>query len=316
MLSKVGIIPNGSVLAVTVLVFLAAMSFTYFMFATFMPRQKALAVLLGVSDDPDVEVKRVRKKVRTTSLGYFAKMAKNAQAAGVDIKERELIMFTFLAFIGGFMVGYVISRSIYTAVALSLVGIFVPRYVINRRKKKRLKIIEAQMEEQTTRLASILEAGRTLPQAIHSVAADAPAPFGDELRIMDREISLGTIPEEALQHMADRLDSKDVKYLSQATSITQRAGGNLSLILRDVAAEIRDRRTFREKVTSMTTQQRMSGYFLALMAPGVAALMQFLDPGYFGHFFSSPAGLIVIGYAGGSIAMGIFMIRKMIGVVE
>lgn len=86
--------------------------------------------------------------------------------------------------------------------------------------------------------------GRNLQQSFVLVAADTPAPLGDELRLCARRMEMGLEPSEATRDLVERTGVTALTMLSSAIAVNQETGGDLIVVLERLSTSVRDRLHF------------------------------------------------------------------------
>ena len=100
-------------------------------------------------------------------------------------------------------------------------------------------------------LAGSLSAGYSLPQALDNVAKEAGGPLGQEINRALLESRLGLPIEEALEAVAQRMESKDFHWVVMAIRINRQVGGNLAEVLTNVGKTLRERERLRRQVKTL-----------------------------------------------------------------
>ena len=85
------------------------------------------------------------------------------------------------------------------------------------------------------------------------------------------EARIGTDVSDALEHMAVRMDSENMRWTTMAIRIQREVGGNLAETLRTTAATLREREMLRRQVRALSAEGRLSAYVLVGL-PGAAAV--------------------------------------------
>jgi tight adherence protein B len=136
-----------------------------------------------------------------------------------------------------------------------------------------------------------------------------------------REVNLGLPFEQALNNMVRRVRSEDLELMTVAISIQYQVGGNLAEILDSIAFTIRERIRIKGEIKTLTAQQRMSGYVVALLPVGLLGVLTLIAPKFMEPMFMKPPELfglpmgVVILIAGGIfMAIGFMIIRKIVDI--
>ena len=131
----------------------------------------------------------------------------------------------------------------------------------NRRRKQ----FEALLPDTLQLLASTLRAGYSLMQGVEAVSQEVSEPMGRELRRVVTEARLGRPLEEALDGVADRMESGDFAWAVMAIRIQREVGGNLAELLVTVAETMTERERLRRDVNALTAEGKISAIVLGLL---------------------------------------------------
>jgi tight adherence protein B len=202
-----------------------------------------------------------------------------------------------------------------------VLGFWVPRFWLNRRKGKRLKAFNSNLADTITLVANALRAGSSFLQAIDMVVRETQPPISTEFARVIREVNLGLPLDEALANMTRRVRSDDLELMTTAIAIHHTVGGNLAEILDSIAFTIRERVRIKGEIRTLTAQQRMSGYvvgFLPLALVGILTLIapRFMDPMLRKppELFGLPAGMIILAIGGTMMLLGFVFIRRIVDI--
>lgn len=213
----------------------------------------------------------------------------------------------------GFVVGALRGGPLVGAMVAG-VFCFIPFFYMKRRQAKRKQAFAAQLPDVLTLLVGSLRAGYGLSQAIELLAREVPDPAATEFQRVVRSMSLGLPLQRALQLMAERVESDDFDLVVTAITVQYEMGGNLSTILENISSTIRERVRVLREVQVLTAQQRMTGNVLAGLPVFLAVALSFISPGYFEPFFEPGWPRILPLFAGGMIAIGFLIIRKIVDI--
>ncbi|MCP8969327.1 type II secretion system F family protein [Ectobacillus ponti] len=200
----------------------------------------------------------------------------------------------------------------YLNAAAAAAAFFVPVLYMKRRRHKRLQALSGQLIEALGTMANSMRAGFSFMQAMQLSGKEMPKPIGPEFARAVQEIGLGIPVEEALQSLVSRLPNRDLDVVVQAILAQRSSGGNLAELLETIEETIRGRVRVAEEMRTLTAQGRMSALVVTLLPVGLALYLATASPEYFGPMLHHPIGRIMLGAAGVSIAIGWFVIRKMI----
>jgi tight adherence protein B len=169
--------------------------------------------------------------------------------------------------------------------------------------KRRSKKFETQLPDVLTLVASSLSTGFSLLQALDAVAKDAAEPAAKEFSRALAETRIGADVGEALEHMATRMQSDNMKWTTMAIRIQREVGGNLAETLRTTAKTLREREELARHVRALSAEGRLSAYILMGLPIGIFFYTMKTNHDYVALLWTRPLGLAMLG--GGIISLGI-----------
>lgn len=259
---------------------------------------------------PDPLIKMADSVARDSDLG--AKVDARLEKAGWPLKAKEFIAITIMSGIGGLMVGSLLIQKPLFILIVGAGFASLPRMVLSRAMRKRLERLQSQLADTLMILASSLRAGHSFLQALDAVAKEMRDPGGAEFARVVGEIRLGRPVEEALNGLAERIDSDDFRWAMLAVNVQRDVGGNLAEVLDTVATTIRERDQIRRQVKVLAAEGKMSIHVLTALPFVVATYMALVRPEYIGLLFSTQVGLVMTIVASALLILGIFWMRKVV----
>jgi len=118
-------------------------------------------------------------------------------------------------------------------------------------------------------MAGSLRSGFSLPQAVDNAARDGEQPMAAELSRALAESRLGVDLEDALEGVAERMDSKDLSWTIMAIRISKEVGGNLAEVLLSTGETMRERARIQRQVKVLSAEGRLSAYVLLGLPIGI-----------------------------------------------
>jgi tight adherence protein B len=186
-------------------------------------------------------------------------------------------------------------------------------YLPSRRANKRIKQMQEQLPDALALMAASVEGGQTFQRAIDMYRRDARPPISDELDRVMAEVAVGSDLVVALENMAERSGVEDLKWAVEAVRIQQSTGGRLAPILHTLSNFMRTRQEVRREVQTLSAEGRMSGYVLFAIPIFLVVALESKDPSYLQPMFHG-AGLIVLIGTAGLMALGFWIVRRMVNI--
>jgi tight adherence protein B len=258
---------------------------------------------------------------------FSTRLATDLARADLKMKPAEFIILWAITPIGFVFAAFVLSfifeglRNPVALVVAFLVGLYAPRFYLNRRKAGRLKAFAAQLPDTITLLANSLRAGSSFLQGMELVTREARPPISEEFERVVREMQLGVALQPALNNLARRVASEDLELMVTAIQIQSQVGGNLATVLDAIAHTIRERIRIYGEIQTLTAMQRYSGYVITLLPIGLAGILFMISPNYIGvmlenppEMFGLPMGVVffIVGLI--SMAIGYIFIRRIVDI--
>jgi tight adherence protein B len=244
---------------------------------------------------------------------FSTKVQRDLARANLKLKVSEYYYIRVGSALGlGLLLG--ILRDPISGVVGLFLGYMLPRFYVGRRIGGRLGAFNKQLADTITLLSNSLRAGSSFLQSIELVSRETPAPMGEEMGRVVREVNLGLGMEEALANLVRRIKSDDLDLMVTAIGVQQQVGGNLAEILDTIAFTIRERVRIKGDINTLTAQGRMSGYLVAFLPIGIAVVLNMINPAFMAPLFSQLIGQILLGVGLVMMTIGFFAIQKIVSI--
>ncbi len=173
---------------------------------------------------------------------------------------------------------------------------------------------EGQLPDTLNLLATSLRAGYSLLQSIEAVSEQSPDPTNREFGRAISEIRLGRAVPEALQSVADRVQSVDFSWAVMAMEIQREVGGNLAEVLTSASTTLVARTRLRREIRALTAEGRLTAVVLTLVPFGLFGFIWVVNRDYLDPLLEETLGVIALASAGALMAIGIYWLRKIVDV--
>lgn len=196
------------------------------------------------------------------------------------------------------------------ALMMGILTSVVPVGQVMYQANKRAAAFEAQLPHALELINLYLRSGRSLPQAFVAATEELQAPIAEEFRSAAEEYRLGRPLDSALRKLAAKYPaSLGFRLFTIAVTVLGQTGGNLVEVLERIRKTLDASVTYGLRLRSLTGETRMSAWILGI-TPGFFMLISgFLNPAYFGLFFSTTLGHWLFGLMLTLWAAGLFWIR-------
>ncbi len=160
-------------------------------------------------------------------------------------------------------------------------GLFIPIMALQVRANRRRKKILDQFPVALDVFVRGLRAGHPVAAALDLLTVEMPDPIGSQFGLVVDEVTYGADLRDALQTMAERWDSADMRMVVVSLAVQAETGGNLAEVLDNLAKVIRERQSLMLKVRALSSEGRMTAVVLTAL-PVLAFTMLFtLNPRFY-----------------------------------
>ncbi len=250
---------------------------------------------------------------RLMSPAAQGRLAERLDLAAVARKPAEW------ALLGGCL-GIVVAVALSLATGYVLVGVLGGaliawlgmRMLLSFLIRRRRAAFADQLPDLLQLMASALQSGFSLLQALDAVVHEDAQPAAGEFARALAETKLGADLDDCLETVADRMASADLRWTVMAIRVQRGIGGNLGEVLTIIAGTIRERGFLRRQVRALSAEGRLSAIILVALPILVGGWMLLVSRAYMRPLYTTPEGLLMLSVAIALLIIGTFWMRKII----
>lgn len=194
----------------------------------------------------------------------------------------------------------------------ALVGWLSMRMLLSFLISRRRGAFAEQLPDILQLIASSLQSGFSLLQALDAVVRETAQPAAGEFARALAEARLGADLADGLETTAERMDSDDLRWTVMAIRIQRGIGGNLAEVLTTTVSTIRERGYLRRQVHALSAEGRLSAYILIALPVVVGAFLFLTRPTYMRPLYTTHVGEFMFGGAIVLLVLGSVLMRQMI----
>jgi Flp pilus assembly protein TadB len=253
------------------------------------------------------------KRLMSTSVQQ--RLADRLDLAGISRTPAEwALLGCVLAVVIAAVLGLSTDYVALGALAGALIGWLAMRAGLSFLIARRRAAFSEQLPDLLQLLASALQSGFSLPQALDAVVREDAQPASGEFSRAVSEARLGGDLEDGLETIAGRMQSDDLRWTVMAIRIQRDIGGNMAEVLLTIAETIRERAYLRRQVHSLSAEGRLSGYILVALPILIGIWLFATSRAYMRPLYTTPAGDFMLLVATVLLILGTLWMRKMIKV--
>jgi tight adherence protein B len=223
----------------------------------------------------------------------------------------------FLCWMTGFVTGLIVwmaRPNLALAAAAGAFAMLIPYLWVRYKASARMWKFEEQFPEAIDLIARALRAGHAFPTGLSMVADEIGSPVGPEFKLLYDRQNFGMPFPEAMRAFAKRVPLLDARFFVTAVLTQREAGGNLSGVLDNLSAVIRERFKVKRQVKSLSAHGRITAAVLMGLPPTVAAAQFVIAPQNATLLFTDPLGVQMLIGAAALQGVGMLIIRKIVNV--
>ena len=228
------------------------------------------------------------------------------EQSGLTMKVSEfLLVATLIGFIGAILVKQLLG--------FPLVGFgccYLSYMWLQQLKEKRIEKFVAQMPQALDLLRGDLKAGLDVMGGLKHLAEDSKPPLSEEFSKVIAEVNLGVATNDALNNLAERMDTMDVQMLCTGIIINREMGGNLSELVGKVSVTVRERFRLKGIIKALTAEGKMSSIMLMALPVVMFIILNCIAPETYNPFLKDPMGQKIILGCLVSMTIGYLLIQK------
>lgn len=286
-------------------------------------RERTLKRLEEMEESPEAQVSvGIVKKQRLSDvgwldqglarLGWTGRMARKLAQAQVNAPLSVFVLLSLTIGVLGAAVGGLLFDGLLVPLGFGAALGWLPTLWVNRRIGARNARFEEQLPDALELVARALKAGHTFPTGLTMVQQEFPDPIGEEFGKTLEEINFGGSVQEALDNLSQRVSSPDLMFFVVSVKIQSETGGNLAEIVENISRLIRERFKLRGRVDVLSAEGRFAAWILCCMPPGIALVINLINPGYMLALLEPGLGRSLLYGAILQMALGVFFITQMI----
>ena len=235
-----------------------------------------------------------------------------AQAGYTWDRKKYYIISAVLGLVTGLLILIVTGGAVMALVGVFIGGFGLPAWLLKRAKNRRLKKFGLEFPNALDVIVRGIKSGLPLNDCLRIIANEAVDPVKTEFRVIVEAQALGLTLNEAAEKLSERMPCPEANFFGIVLAIQQKTGGNLSETLGNLSRVLRERRKMRDKVQAMSMEAKASAAIIGALPPIVTILVWMSSPKYIELLWTTQAGQFGIAVSAVWMAIGIFVMRKMI----
>jgi tight adherence protein B len=232
--------------------------------------------------------------------------------AGMTITLERFYLYSALSGLAFALLALLGGSPLWAVPAAALAGgVGLPRWVIVLIKARRIKAFLDELPNALDIIVRAVKSGLPINDGIRLIASESREPVRGEFRRMVEAQQVGMSTPEAALRMAETMPCPEAAFFGIVIQIQAQAGGNLSEALGNLSRVLRDRKRMKAKVQALSMEAKASAAIIGALPFIVAFLVYLSSPNYIMPLFVTSTGHLVLGVSLIWMAIGIFVMKKM-----
>ena len=255
----------------------------------------------------DIDQRQKDKKKKLKSL-----KSKLVQADSSMSQQTFMIISVAIGVAVGGGLYFFTKRPEISAGAAFAAGFGIPRWFLNMLVTRRQKKFVLNFADAMDIIVRGIRTGLPLGDCLKIIAHESPEPVRSEfVRLVEGE-AVGVPVEVCLERMYERMPVSEVNFFATVLNIQKQTGGNLGESLANLSNVLRGRKILREKIKALSAEAKASAMIIGALPLVVMGLVTMASPDYMTELYTTPTGHRNLMIGAGMMAMGTFVMKKMI----
>jgi tight adherence protein B len=233
--------------------------------------------------------------------------------AGLNWSRNFFMVFGLITGVVFFVVSWFAGAPLLASVGLGAAGALgFPFWMVNFIRKRRMRAFLKHLPNSVDVIVRGIKAGLPLNDTLTIVSTESAEPVRTEFRLIHERQSMGLTAADAITELSERVPLPEANFFAVAITIQQQAGGNLSEALGNLSKVLRERARMHGKIKALSTEAKVSAYIIGALPIIVMFLVYISSPGYITTLFTEPLGNAILLGSALWMAIGVFVMRRMI----
>jgi tight adherence protein B len=232
--------------------------------------------------------------------------------SGLTLNVASFLWLTIMGVLAGFILAAVFGFPLLAIIGAGVATGALPLLYVLNAKHKRLTTFEQQLPDALDLMGRALRAGHAFSSALKMVGDEMPEPVAGEFRTTFDELNYGISLQDALQNLATRVPSDDLRYFVIAVLIQRETGGNLTELLDSISALIRARLKLMGLIRVLSAEGRLSAWILGILPFAMGFYMYIVNTKMMSLLWTDPFGIKLVWSMLAIMVIGVYWMRRII----
>ena len=206
----------------------------------------------------------------------------------------------------------IVANNIIAGIAACALLITVLALRIQSWHEKSEEEMRACVPDSLSTMGECFQAGYSLVQTMQMVSSQTTGKIAQVFGKCANMLQLGSSSSEALKSLREDTTVEELSFVAVALDVQHQTGGSIVSVLGSAQQMVQDKIDLSRSLQVQTAQARLSARVVCLMPFVLAFVLSMVSEGFLAPFFSSVAGVVMLGIALFMEGAGVIMVRKML----
>lgn len=236
------------------------------------------------------------------------------RSRGIATTEEPLTSLFAAALLGAVAVAGLVTGSIAGGVAVAACVCAVAVVRLRGREDRRREELRDAVPDALRSMGVCFQSGLSLLQTLQQAAGEAKGPLRQLFERAAHRLETGQGASEALEALREGSSVPELAFVAVALDVQHETGGSLGQVLDAARDSVKGEIELRRSLKVQTAQAKLSARIVSVMPFALIAVFSLVSEDFLAPFFTSAAGLALLGLALGMQAAGVLAVRRMLAV--
>lgn len=173
-------------------------------------------------------------------------------------------------------------------------GYFLLDIILLGRSKMLLYEMKNDLLKAITIMNNCFKSGRSIVQTIEIVSQELDGPLKQEFLKMRDDLSYGLELEATFERFNERVNLKEVKYITTSLTILNKTGGNIIDVFSSIEKTVFNNKKLEDELKNLSAASKALYRTLIVIPFIFTFVIYIIDPTYFVPLFTNPLGVFII----------------------
>jgi tight adherence protein B len=213
---------------------------------------------------------------------------------------------------GGFWLAHMLLSWTPSVIVALVTGILMIRGIFGWEIGKYQAQLVRQLPDTVQLVVSATRAGLPVSEAFRAIAQEMPSPTRDEFVRVDREMAMGSSPDEALLSLHKRTGVTEYAIFAVTIGVQARSGGRLAETIQNLAETVRERLAIGARAKALAGEAKISALIMAVLPLLAGGIMSITQPKQLLILFTDPRGIRMFVIAITTLILGVLTMQMLI----